>query len=298
MATRTDGIDVSHYQGQVDWNAVRADCANPDLAVASWKVTQGTGSLDVTAATNRAGAKAAGFRWRFGYHWLSPATDALKQADWFLANFAPCDNGEGVILDCEEAGITAQQVVVWCERVESVIGRPVAIYTGVHVAGGSIWNSKAIFGSGQRIRWVAAYVSETRARKACEPFGFDVWQWSSSGTVSGVAGRCDVNMIENPIMCNLATSAIAPPVPPVPPVPPPSALLGASTQGVQLLAVVACSDNKADPQRWVWNGIVRHHIANEAEYKLLVTAGLVSPKWTLGAPLWMTMLELAAIPLV
>lgn len=297
MATRVDGIDVSRYQGNVDWYAVRASCATPDMALAAWKVTQGTHTLDPTAATNRTGAAAAGFRWRFGYHWLSANTDAVAQADWFLSQFWPMADGEGVILDCEEAGITVGQVVAWCERVEAVTGRPVAIYTGVHVAGGAIWNSAAIFGSGKRIRWVAAYVSETKVRQACEPYGFDCWQWSSSATVPGVSGRCDVNLIEHPIMCNLATGAVVP-SPPAPPIPTSSALLGASTQGVSMLTVVACSDNKADPQRWVWNGIVRHHITDEAEYMNLVESSMLNPKFTLAAPKWMTLLQLAAIPLV
>lgn len=62
--------------------------------------------------------------------------------------------------------------------------------------------------------------------------------------------------------------------------------------------VIGCSDNKADPQRWIWNGFVRHHITNESEYTNLVTAKLVSPAYTLSAPMWMTLLQLAAIPLV
>ncbi|CAB4192967.1 Acm Lyzozyme M1 (1,4-beta-N-acetylmuramidase) [uncultured Caudovirales phage] len=222
MATRTDGIDVSRWQGHVDWSAVRYACANPDAALASWKVTQGTHTVDPMGAENRTNSAAAGFRYRFGYHWLSAGVDPIVQADWFLYHFAPLNEGEGVILDCEETGITASQVVAWCERVESVTKRPVAIYTGVYVAGGSIWKSDAIFGSGKRMRWVAAYVSEARVRTACKPYGFDVWQWSSSGTVPGVLGRCDVNMIEHIDQCNLATTKeipvpVPPPIPPIPP---------------------------------------------------------------------------------
>ena len=65
-----------------------------------------------------------------------------------------------------------------------------------------------------------------------------------------------------------------------------------------MLTVVACSDNKSDPQRCVWNGIVRHHITDEAEYLNLVESSMLNPKFTLAAPKWMTLLQLAAIPLV
>ncbi|CAB4197594.1 Acm Lyzozyme M1 (1,4-beta-N-acetylmuramidase) [uncultured Caudovirales phage] len=216
MTQRLDGIDVSRYQGTVDWVQVKASCAVPSKSLAAWKVTQGTRTLDPAAGTNRKNTATAGIYYRFGYHWLSASTNALSQAKWFLQNFAPLQPGEGVILDCEEAGITVPQITTWCAHVEAVTGRPVAIYTGVHVAGGAIWNSQLIFGSGQRMRWLAAYVSEAKARKACEPYGFDVWQWSSSGSVPGVAGRCDVNMIDHPTLCDLATGQ-TPPKPPVPP---------------------------------------------------------------------------------
>ena len=217
--TRLDGIDVSHYQGVVDWAAVRAACARPDFAVASWKVTQGVRTLDPTAARNRADAAAAGFRWRFGYHWLSPNVDGVAQARWFLQNFQGIGEGEGVILDAEDTssgGITANQALAFCQTVEAATGRPVAVYCGVYGPGG-IWKDTRIF-NGQRMRWVAAYVSEARVRAACQPYGFDMWQWSSSGTVPGVAGRCDVNLVENPIMADLACSVpVAPtPEPPTP----------------------------------------------------------------------------------
>ena len=210
--TRVDGVDVSHYQGIVDWVAVKASCARPDFAVAAWKVTQGARTVDATAARNRKDAKNAGFRWRFGYHWLSPNIDGVTQARWFLTNFANIGPHEAVILDCEEKGITADQALQFCEAVEGTTGRPVAVYCGVYGPGG-IWRDTRIF-NGERIRWVAAYVSETRVRAACQPFGFDVWQWSSAGTVPGVSTRCDVNLVENPIMLDLACSVPTNPPPP------------------------------------------------------------------------------------
>ena len=212
--TRLDGIDVSHYQGAVNWPAVRAACARPDFAVAAWKVTQGVRTLDPTAARNRADAAAAGFRWRMGYHWLSPNLDGVAQARWFLQNFQGIGEGEGVILDYEEKGLSPDAALAFCTEVERVTGRPVAVYCGVYQ---NAWKDTRIF-NGQRMRWVAAYAAEARVRAACQPYGFDMWQWSSSGTVPGVPTRCDVNLVENPIMADLACSVpVAPtPEPPTP----------------------------------------------------------------------------------
>ena len=212
--TRLDGIDVSKYQGAVNWPAVRAACARPDFAVAAWKVTQGVRTLDPTAARNRADAAAAGFRWRMGYHWLSPNLDGVAQARWFLQNFQGIGEGEGVILDYEEKGLSPDAALAFCTEVERVTGRPVAVYCGVYQ---NAWKDTRIF-NGQRMRWVAAYAAEARVRAACQPYGFDMWQWSSSGTVPGVPTRCDVNLVENPIMADLACSVpVAPtPEPPTP----------------------------------------------------------------------------------
>jgi len=216
--TRLDGVDVSRYQGIVDWAAVRAACARPDFAVAAWKVTQGQRTLDPTAARNRSDAAAAGFRWRFGYHWLTPDVDGVTQARWFLKNFQGIAAGEGVILDYEEKGLSPDAALAFCTEVEKVTGRPVAVYTGVYQ---NIWKDTRIF-NGERIRWLAAYVAETRARAAAAPWGFDIWQYSSSGSVPGVSTRCDVNLVEHPIMADLACSVspVTPtPEPPKPPTP-------------------------------------------------------------------------------
>lgn len=220
FAPRVDGIDVAHYQSEhgteVDWPTVKANCARPDFAVASFKATQGTSSLDPFFADNRHDVAAAGFRWRFGYHWLSAHTDPIRQASWFLAHFIPGDH-EGVCLDAEEAGITEPQVVAWCEYVESVTQRPVAVYTGVYVAGGTIWRSPRVF-NGKRVRWVAAYEPEIKVRAACEPYGFDGWQPDGglTGTFPGVTGPVDLDYVDNPIMFDLACSITATPPDPTP----------------------------------------------------------------------------------
>jgi GH25 family lysozyme M1 (1,4-beta-N-acetylmuramidase) len=209
--TRVDGIDVSHYQGTIDWPTVRAHIAGPGLA--AWKVTQGTYTVDATATTNRQATAKAGFRWRFGYHWLVPG-DPIAQADWFLNHFTNLQPGEGVILDAEQDGITEPKTLAWCQRVEAASGRPVAVYTGKYVAGGTIWNSTRIF-NGQRARWLAAYEPETTVRHDALPYGFDVWQGDggATGTFPGVAAGVDLNMVENPIILDLACAITATPQP-------------------------------------------------------------------------------------
>lgn len=209
-----NGIDVSHWQGAVDWKTVRANAVGPGFA--AWKVTEGLASVDPYKDNNRVQSALAGFRWRMGYHWLTPVDDAVAQANWFLAHFTSPANGEGVLLDAEQAGITAVQVLAFCQRVEAVLGRPVGVYTGIGVAGGTIWKSNTIF-NGKRPRFLADYNPQAQVRVSAAPYGFDGWQGDggATGHIPGVVGGCDLDYIEHPSMfdraCGISTAT--PPIP-------------------------------------------------------------------------------------
>lgn len=217
FAPRIDGIDVYHGQGVVDWPTVKTACHGAGWAAC--KASQGIRFRDPTLDINRAGIAAAGFRYRGLYHWLSPNVDPIVQAQYFLAciggNLGP---NEFAMCDAEEAGITADQTLVWCQTVEAVTRRPVAVYTGVYTAGGSLWRDLRIF-DGQRARVLAAYTTETEARALADPYGFDVWQsdGGATGTCPGVIGPCDLDYVENPIMfevaCGITTIPTVPPQP-------------------------------------------------------------------------------------
>lgn len=285
FAPRIDGIDVAHYQDEhgtlIHWPTVRANCARPDFAVASFKVTQGTADVDRFFAENRKDTAAAGFRWRCGYHWLSHGVDPIRQANWFLSHFTPGDN-EFVCLDAEEAGISESQVLAWCQYVESVTHRPVAVYTGVHTAGGTIWKSKRVF-NGQRIRWVAAYEPELAVRAACQPFGFDAWQpdGGATGVMIGVTGPCDLDYVEHPIMFDLACAI--PAIPPAPPVVKPPTFTGAIAMLVNNSQATMAADVNGTPAgygptqvKWIieddgHGGFVKKHLS-PSQYALIAGA--------------------------
>lgn len=56
MPTGLPGIDVSYYQGDIDWPAVRA----AGLQFVAIKATEATRGVDPTFEPNRKGARAAG----------------------------------------------------------------------------------------------------------------------------------------------------------------------------------------------------------------------------------------------
>jgi lysozyme len=74
------GIDVSHYQGVIDWPAVARD----DVAFAYVKATEGVDDQDAQFARNWRGARRAGIRVG-AYHYFTFCRSGRAQARNFLA---------------------------------------------------------------------------------------------------------------------------------------------------------------------------------------------------------------------
>jgi lysozyme len=79
------GIDVSHYQKDVDWHALKA---KHQLAFGVFKATEGLSFVDPKAARNRAALIKAGLAWG-GYHYAHPELDCNRQVDMFLRVVQP-----------------------------------------------------------------------------------------------------------------------------------------------------------------------------------------------------------------
>lgn len=93
------GIDVSHYQGQVDWPVVAAS----GVRFAFIRASHGSRIADTTFGRNWAAARAAGLA-RGAYHFYSFCQDGPAQARHFLALLG-ADHGElPPVVDVEYRG--------------------------------------------------------------------------------------------------------------------------------------------------------------------------------------------------
>lgn len=222
--TRFDGPDVAHYQYEsspINWPMVAASPAT----WAACKLTQSTSFFDTTSSLSRTGMRAAKFRYRGLYHWVSSTTAPLKQAAWFLAHLGTLELGEFAMLDCEETGVDVAIVLAVAQAIEAVTHRPCVIYTGGYFAGGTLWKSSALRMSayGPRPFVLACYTSEKTATTIAGAYPWSSWQYSSNGPVQGVTGRCDMNRVDDPDAYELASgygAVVVPPIPPKPPTPP------------------------------------------------------------------------------
>jgi uncharacterized protein with LGFP repeats/GH25 family lysozyme M1 (1,4-beta-N-acetylmuramidase) len=182
------GIDVSHWQGQMDWNAWAAN----GTKWAYIKATESNWFIDGQFQNNAAGAYNAGLI-RGAYHFAAPnETSGAVQADYFFAhgaNWTPDGRTLPPVLDIEYArapldmcyGISQSQMVAWVEdfvnRMHQLTGRWPVVYTTRNWWRACTGNYA---GLGPRSPlWIAGYQGNPINLPYGWP-GWTMWQYSST----------------------------------------------------------------------------------------------------------------------
>ena len=194
-ASRLMGIDVSHFQGHVDWQAVKA----AGCVFAFAKATEGAGEVDPQFAANWAGMKAAGIL-RGAYHFYRAEQSATAQAAHFLSTVQFETGDLPPVLDIEvNDGVVGQPLVggvqAWLDAVEPVAGVTPVIYTNT-----PFWNAHFNDQFGQYPLWVAHYTSAPAPSPL--PVGWTIWtfwQYSQSLGIAGVGGPADHDYFNGPL---------------------------------------------------------------------------------------------------
>ncbi|MFO0809211.1 MAG: glycoside hydrolase family 25 protein [Gemmataceae bacterium] len=190
QATSVRGIDVSHWQGTINWASAQAS----GLSFAMCKATEGTTYTDPTFETNWRGMKAAGLI-RGAYHFGRPQSDAVAQARFFVNTVQPQKGDLQLVLDLEQTdGKTPAQVWAWtqafCAEVQRLTLRPGIIYTGFYFWRDNVGNPTNNLNCPL---WLAAYVTNPANYVAAAWSTWSFWQYTSSGTTPGISGNVDQN---------------------------------------------------------------------------------------------------------
>lgn len=197
------GIDVSSYQGEIDWDAVAAD----DIDFAMIRVGyrgygNGTLNTDKNYAQNIRGAMDAGLT--TGVYFFAQAItveEAIEEADYVISLLEGLDIDGPVAYDWEMHDSTYRVygtspematacAVAFCERIKE------AGYTPMVYAGAYVSYIKYDQGAlADYISWYPEYKSE-KSEKLCPSlvYHMDYWQFSSSRSVAGIGGRVDMNL--------------------------------------------------------------------------------------------------------
>lgn len=203
------GIDVSAAQGQIDWEKVKA--GGVDFVIL--RLGYGSGGTDKKFSENVSACKRLGIK--FGVYLYSYAWDAAtarEEAQWTLSvlrsnNISPADLALPVYYDLENqdpstgkpAGVDNKN------NYREITGGPSTFAAMANAYCGTLVDSGYMSGVYANLRWWNNYLTDSvtfdqyerwvaQYNSSCDYAGdYSLWQYSSSGSVDGIAGRVDVN---------------------------------------------------------------------------------------------------------
>jgi lysozyme len=188
------GIDVSKYQGDIDWQAVR----DGGVRFAWIKATEGGDVLDSKFQANWEGARAAGIP-RGAYHFAFWCRPWYEEVNWFKKNVPVEPDALPPVLDVEatpqsklckrtlEREKTIADMRLMLEELERHYGKKPVIYSSV-----DFYQSILFDGA---LSDFPIWVRSTKYHPAVR-YGnrhWHIWQYASDGTVPGIQGAVDRN---------------------------------------------------------------------------------------------------------
>jgi len=183
------GIDVSHYQGKINWDSIDRTKGEFPLDFVFIRSTAGV-SADTQFDNNWSEAKRGGFI-RGAYHYYRPNENSFKQAENFIKTVKLSKGDLPPVLDIEK--IPSEQSMDslksglkhWLDKVEKHYGIKPIIYSGESFYTDFL---KQEF-EGYNL-WIANYsFFEDEIRKE-----WLFWQFTDKGGIKGIDGAVDVNI--------------------------------------------------------------------------------------------------------
>ena len=212
------GIDVSEYQGHIDWEALR-DSGAVSFCIA--KATEGLHLIDAEFGRNWKAMRAMNIPVRGAYHFARPSHDpegAARQASAFVDTVGRFHDGEFAVLDIESdfahdtpssgsgehiaGAMDADALVLWCLSWISAVlhssGLPphrVVVYTGAW-----FWNPHTTPGDARDALtkhfplWVSSYTDATEPESVPQGWlSWLLWQFTDNGSIDGIDGPVDMS---------------------------------------------------------------------------------------------------------
>jgi|GEM_PF-1364006 len=187
------GIDVSHYQGMIDWKQAKL----AGVSFAYVKASEGVKFIDPCFARNWLNSKEAGVV-RGAYHFFRANLDPIAQAKNFVATVKPLRNSFDLppALDIEygpdmnsvDAIELMARIKQWLEYVEHRLGVTPVIYTSQ-----TFWEDyighNPVFA--KYPLWLAAALQHPGPPSSWQDWTF--WQFSPRGKVPGIMTAVDLS---------------------------------------------------------------------------------------------------------
>lgn len=200
------GIDISHYQHDVQWDSLMvmtdgrgrttlSKLHAKDIKPVSFvfiKASEGASMKDKRFRVHWKSAGKSGIR-RGAYHFFRSSKDPVQQAQLFIktvGRLAPEDLPPVLDIETIHKGCSRKtlndRALRWLKEVERHYGRKPVIYSSAHfirdILSDEIKSNYPI--------WVAHYDTETPDHD-----NWDIWQFSDKAVVYGIDGYVDLNVV-------------------------------------------------------------------------------------------------------
>jgi lysozyme len=188
------GVDVSKYQGDIDWHAVR----DSGTAFAFIKATEGGDHTDDRFFDNWAGAARAGLP-RGAYHFYYFCRSAAEQAAWFIRHVPRDRTALPPVLDMEwnhksrtcpkrpDAQTVRSEMATFLAVLGQHYGKRPIVYTTVDFyRDNQLWQFQGAH------FWLRSVAGHPSAVYPDQDWAF--WQYTGTGVVPGIAGDTDINV--------------------------------------------------------------------------------------------------------
>ena len=191
------GIDVSYWQGDIDWQQVKDAGVEFAMIRVGWRGSeQGLLDIDEYAQQNYEGAKAVGIK--VGCYFFSQSIspeEAVEEAEYVLSLIEGWQVDMPVVYDWEyisadsrtgnmDARLLTDCTKAFCERIRQAGYTPM-IYFNADQSHKQMYLEELT----DYPFWLAMYESEMNY-----PYKIDMWQYSNTGTVPGINGNVDLNL--------------------------------------------------------------------------------------------------------
>lgn len=191
------GIDVSTWQGDIDWQQVRDSGVEfVIIRVGGRGTSEGSVYADDMAQIYYEGARAAGLK--VGAYFFSQSVtveEAVEEAEFTLDMIRNWDVempvvydweyiGDGARTDLMDARLLTDMVKAFCDTVKDAGYDPMVYFGRSHSADLLILSELVDYKF-----WLAMYNPIMDY-----PYKIDIWQYTDTGSVPGIAGNVDVNL--------------------------------------------------------------------------------------------------------
>ncbi len=191
------GIDVSFWQGYIDWQQVKEAGVEFAMIRAAWRGSEeGVLATDDYVHTNYTGATNAGIK--VGAYIFSQAIsveEAIEEANYLLDIIKDWNVEMPVVFDWEHVSVDSRTGKVsartltdcakaFCDTVAAAGYEPMIYFGADHSFNGFHLEALTDYKF-----WLAQYDTVLNY-----PYKIDMWQYTESGSVPGISGNVDINL--------------------------------------------------------------------------------------------------------